>query len=114
MLLGQTQLMNCVLKEACATIVFGACVVVEYLCAACTARSHTLFLRRSENCFRNMLRLLYAFTLLCLQCGAVEAHRAENPAFMLVGGLSAPSEMCVSAENGSFPVMHMFYCLPSL
>ena len=61
-----------------------------------------------------MLRFLYAFTLLCLQCGAVEAHRAENPAFMLVGGLSAPSEMCVSAENGSFPLMHMFDFLLAL
>jgi hypothetical protein len=61
-----------------------------------------------------MLVVLYAFSLLCLQCGAVEAHRAENPAFMLVGGISAPSEMCVSAENGIVTYANVLFRLQAL
>lgn len=47
-----------------------------------------------------MFTFLGAFALICVPCGAVVARRAENPAFMLISGVSAPSEMCVSVENG--------------
>ena len=47
-----------------------------------------------------MFAFLGAFALICAQCGAVVTRRADNPAFMLVSGISAPSEMCVSVENG--------------
>ena len=47
-----------------------------------------------------MFTFLGAFALICVQSGAVVARRADNPAFMLVSGISAPSEMCVSVENG--------------
>lgn len=47
-----------------------------------------------------MFTFLGVFALICVQCGAVVTRRADNPAFMLVSGISAPSEMCVSVENG--------------
>lgn len=44
-----------------------------------------------------MLPRFCAFALLSLPFGA---SAADNPTFMLVSGISAPAEMCVSVENG--------------
>ena len=44
-----------------------------------------------------MLPRFCAFALLSLPLGA---SAADNPTFMLVSGISAPAEMCVSVENG--------------
>jgi hypothetical protein len=56
-----------------------------------------------------MLAFLGAFALLCMQCGAIGARRADNPTFMLVSGISAPSEMCVSVENGTVLLQTSIY-----
>ena len=47
-----------------------------------------------------MFAFIGAFALICVQFGVVVARRADNPALMLVSGVSAPSEICVSVENG--------------
>ena len=49
-----------------------------------------------------MFAFVVVLGLLCAPAEAlVASQRSENPAFMMISGVSASTEMCLTVENGT-------------